>query len=152
MAQCQGSAKVIRYPIMKIIEAIFSKHVNKYKEIVKIIPKHLSEISKSMTDESRYNGLQHNVISYKGCWLTQKKGRGRFNIKTLSYQYRNYPYKCKMVVRPSHLYNGNSYTDKTTSLYWVDPRDLFLYVTEQSLSMTGDESVYGAQPIDVQLR
>ena len=33
----------------------------------------------------------------------------------------NFHYKYKTVVRPSYLYNGNSYTGKTTSLYWDEP-------------------------------
>ena len=39
------------------------------------------------------------------------------NIKTGLPRYRYYHYKDKTVVRPSYLYNGNSYTGKTTSLY-----------------------------------
>ena len=41
----------------------------------------------------------------------------RFNIKILSYQYRN----CadKTILQPFYPHSGNSYTDKVTSLYWV---------------------------------
>ena len=38
-----------------------------------------------------------------------------------SYQYRKSHYRDKTVLRPSpsYLHNGISYTDKTTSLYWI---------------------------------
>ena len=34
-------------------------------------------------------------------------------------------------MRPSYLYNGNSYTRKTASLYWDDPWLLFAYSTKE---------------------
>ena len=43
----------------------------------------------------------------------------RFNIKMTSYQYRKSHCGDKTILRPSYLNNGNSYTDKTTSLYWI---------------------------------
>ena len=46
---------------------------------------------------------------------------GWFNVKGLSYWCRDSDYTDERVVRLSHLYNGNSYTDETTSLYWVSP-------------------------------
>ena len=42
----------------------------------------------------------------------------RFNIKMSSYQYRKSHCGDKTVVRSSYLYNGISYTGKT-SLYWI---------------------------------
>ena len=42
-----------------------------------------------------------------------------FNIKMLSYQYRKSHCGDKMILRPSYLHNGISYTGKTTSLYWI---------------------------------
>ena len=36
-----------------------------------------------------------------------------------SYQYKNSHYKDKTVPTPSHLYNENSYTGNTSSLYWI---------------------------------
>ena len=49
--------------------------------------------------------------------------RGRFNIKTPSHQNRDSHYKDETVSWPSHLYNGNSYTGKVTSLYGISPQD-----------------------------
>ena len=43
----------------------------------------------------------------------------QFNIKMPSYQYRKSHCGDKTVVRSSYLHNGNSYTSKTTSLYWI---------------------------------
>ena len=37
-------------------------------------------------------------------------------------RYEDFHYKDETVVRPSYLYNGNSYTGKTTPLYWDGPR------------------------------
>ena len=42
----------------------------------------------------------------------------------LSYQYRNSHYEDKTVSRPYPLYNGNPYTGKTSSSYWIDPLEL----------------------------
>ena len=42
-----------------------------------------------------------------------------FNIKMSSYQYRKSHCGDKMILRPSYLHNGISYTGKTTSLYWI---------------------------------
>ena len=74
----------------------------------------------------------HNGISYTGkmtslYWIRalislptcQWCPESTFNIKMSSYKYRDSHYKDKMVVKPSHLYNGNSYTGKMTSLYWI---------------------------------
>ena len=36
--------------------------------------------------------------------------------------YRDSIYKDEMAWRPSHLYNGNLYTGKTSSLYWESPQ------------------------------
>ena len=43
----------------------------------------------------------------------------RFNIKMTSYQYRKFHCGDKTILRPSYLHIGISYTDKTTSLYWI---------------------------------
>ena len=44
---------------------------------------------------------------------------GRINIKMSSYQYRKSHCGDKTILRPSYLHNGISYSDKTTSLYWI---------------------------------
>ena len=48
---------------------------------------------------------------------------GRFNIKTLSYRYRDFHYKEEMVSWLSYLYNRYFFTGKMTSIYcwprWV---------------------------------
>ena len=41
-----------------------------------------------------------------------------------SYQYRKAHCGDKAILRPSYLYNGISYTGKTTSLYWIRARAL----------------------------
>ena len=45
--------------------------------------------------------------------------RPRFNIKMISYQYRKSHCGDKMILWPSYLHNGISYTGKMTSLYWI---------------------------------
>ena len=42
-----------------------------------------------------------------------------FSIKKSSYYYRKYHCGYKMILRPSYLHNGISYTGKTASLYWI---------------------------------
>ena len=64
------------------------------------------------------------ILSYGNdyMWLlvTNAKSPGpRFNIKMISYQYRKSHCGDKMILRPSYLHNGISYTGKTTSLYWI---------------------------------
>ena len=44
-----------------------------------------------------------------------------FNIKMSSYQYRKSHCGDKMVIRPSYLHNGISFTGKMASLYWISP-------------------------------
>ena len=46
----------------------------------------------------------------------------RLNVEELSYQDKNYHYKDKTVMRPSYLYNGNSYPGKTAFSYWDNPQ------------------------------
>ena len=43
----------------------------------------------------------------------------QFNLKMTSYQYRKSHCGAKMILRPSHLHNGISYTGKRPSLYWI---------------------------------
>ena len=45
-----------------------------------------------------------------------------FNIKMLSYQYWKSHCGHKTVIRLSYIYKENSYTGKTTSLYWISPQ------------------------------
>ena len=63
---------------------------------------------------------------YHGCWaLSQYKD-------SLS-MYVDFPYKDKMVVRPSYLYNGNSYSCNMTSLYWDGPLIPWPFVSPENL-------------------
>ena len=57
-----------------------------------------------------------------------------FNIKMSSYQYRKSHCGDKTILRPSYLHNGISYTDKTTSLYWIRPQDINRCVTDHAKS------------------
>ena len=43
----------------------------------------------------------------------------QFNIKIPSYQYRKSHCGDKMILWPSHLHSGTSYTGKATYLYWI---------------------------------
>ena len=54
----------------------------------------------------------------------------RFNIKMTSYQYRKSHCGDKTVVWSSYLLIGISYTGKMTSLYWIRPRRLFLWLLQ----------------------
>ena len=46
-----------------------------------------------------------------------REPRGLFQYKSL-FRYRNSQCKDKIIIRPSYLHNGNSYTSKMASLYW----------------------------------
>ena len=60
------------------------------------------------------------VITHRGDFCLQFRWQGPwFNIKMSSYQYRKSHCGDKMILRPSYLHNGISYTSKTTSLYWI---------------------------------
>ena len=71
------------------------------------------------TDGSRYTTVQYNTILY----TAQKKEEHRLdsgpsiNIIDLLSWYRDSQDKDKTVVRLSHLYDGNPYIGKMTSLY-----------------------------------
>ena len=43
-----------------------------------------------------------------------------FTMKTLSSWYRDSHYKPEIVVRPSQVYNGDSYIPKTASFNWIE--------------------------------
>ena len=74
-------------------------------------------------DCSALSGKQHESLT--GVWgivawvLSQYKNH-------LS-RYGDSHYKDKKVVRLSYIYNGNSYTDKMTSLYWISPLMFFFW-------------------------
>ena len=62
-------------------------------------------------------------VSIHICYLTNTCNplmeiRGLSQRKDGLFRYGDFHYKDQMVVRPSYLYNGYSYTGKTTSLYW----------------------------------
>ena len=57
------------------------------------------------------------------CRTTIMTPGGWINIKMSSYQYRKSHCGDKMILRPSYLHNGISYTGKTTSLYWIGALD-----------------------------
>ena len=48
-------------------------------------------------------------------------------------RYGDFHYKDETVIRPSHLYNGNSHIGKTTSLYWY--KTLAPCITRSSATM-----------------
>ena len=52
---------------------------------------------------------------------------GWFNIKIASYQYRKSYYGHRMILRPSYLCSGISYTGKTASWYWTGPLSLNIW-------------------------
>ena len=51
--------------------------------------------------------------------ITHQPPGPRFNIKTTSYQYRKSHCGDKMILWPSYLHNGISFTGKMSSLYWI---------------------------------
>ena len=51
----------------------------------------------------------------------------------LSYQYGKSHCGDKTIIRSSYLHNGNSYTGKTTSLYWITALGNYFFSTENSL-------------------
>ena len=70
----------------------------------------------------------HSIVCLTVCSGSQQRNHqisaftspeGRFNIKMSSYQYRNSQCGDKTILLPSYIHNGISYTDKTTSLYWM---------------------------------
>ena len=63
-------------------------------------------------NKSKYVGIRYDT------WEQTKTSRGWFNIKT-SYQYGKSHCGYKMILRPSYLHNGISYTGKMTYLYWI---------------------------------
>ena len=65
-----------------------------------------------------------SMVSYPGIWpvYTQQPGPC-LNIKTVFPGMDIFHDQIKTVVRPSYLYNGDSYTVKTTSLYKGGPLD-----------------------------
>ena len=59
-----------------------------------------------------------------------------FNIKITSYQYRKSHCGDKMILQPSNLHNGISYTGKMTSLYWIRALVCFILLCHRSMGGT----------------
>ena len=56
--------------------------------------------------------VQYSALSiYFGIWAS-------FHYKDRLFKYGHFRFKDETVVKPSYLYNGNFYTDKTASLHW----------------------------------
>ena len=68
-----------------------------------------------------YAEFSHQPMTrFLGCYVKfifEKWPGPRFNIKMTSYQYRKSHCGDKMILWPSYLHNGISYTGKMTSLY-----------------------------------
>ena len=64
-----------------------------------------------------------NCRKFKSWWIGEARVKlssgPRFNIKMLSYQCSKSHCGYKTILQPSYLQNGNSYTGKMTSLYWI---------------------------------
>ena len=70
-----------------------------------------------------------------------------FTKKTPSYGYRDPHYKPKTVWRPSHVYNGNPYTDKTASS-WIEAQpELHHSCVSVCLSIVSSLSINSHTPI-----
>ena len=89
-------------------------------------------------------GLGLNVLKQVGsvlhmlltCIMVINPG-GWFNIKMSSYQYRKSHYGDKMIIRPSYLHNGISYTGKMSSLYWIRAQGICSqYLTSEETIIT----------------
>ena len=70
----------------------------------------------------RGNGYYYKVnpLQRPGCW---------FDIKIPSYQYR-ISYWDKIILWPSYLHNGISYTGKTMCLYWIKALKSHVNITQ----------------------
>ena len=66
--------------------------------------------------DSNHTLIRHERMGSMSNW---RWSRGWFNTKMPSYQYRNSHCGDKMILWLSYLHNGNSYTDKIMSLYWI---------------------------------
>ena len=67
-------------------------------------------------------------VRYRVFFVSSQSG-GRFNKKISSYQYRKSHCGDKMILRPSYLHNGISYTGKMTSLFWIGALIYILYLS-----------------------
>ena len=65
----------------------------------------------------------HVVLEKDSCF--KMAARVLFLYKNWLFRHKDFHCKDKMVVRSSYLYNGNSYTGKTASLYWEVPGVIF---------------------------
>ena len=82
------------------------------------------------TGDSMHKGpvICHDIIIDTRAHLLLHPG-GWFNKKMSSYQYRKSLCGDKMILRPSYLHNGISYTGKMTSLYWIRALELHVFCT-----------------------
>ena len=65
------------------------------------------------------NDEQHQLFTLGDMRTLVQEAGPWFNIKMSSYRHRKSHCGDKMILRPSYLHNGISYTDKMISLYWI---------------------------------
>ena len=78
-------------------------------------------------------GIQNSDNETRILFRRFTKDRIPSQYKDCLFGYRGSHYKDETVVRPSHLYNGNPNTVKTTCLYWDGPwprhiKSIYVYV------------------------
>ena len=88
----------------------FSSGVNSLLQKYFKMPNFLSHVQYWPLNMMTYHIFPFPQVLQPGPW---------FNIKMSFYQYRKYHCGDKMILRPSYLHNGITYTDKMTSLYWI---------------------------------
>ena len=99
---------------IKLLSLLLSLSILTISTISDIFAPIINNEDKHSDKQWKWLGCQFDTkaLSYKctGPW---------FNIKMSSYQYRKSHCGDKTVVRWSYLHNGNSYTGKMSSLYWI---------------------------------
>ena len=98
------------------------------KEAIKSIKENHPTTNILLVQPPHHNQRHQHNIHRKTRWQPE----GSFNIEMSSYQYRNSHCGEKTILWPSYLHNGNSYTGKMTSLYWI--RALEIIAKEEEIN------------------
>ena len=86
--------------------------------VVSGIHRKVTRILSSQRDLIRFNIQCNSIVDTAWKWRMWEKDQAPSQYKDHISRYGDFHYKEKMLMRPSYLYNGNSYTENTASLYW----------------------------------
>ena len=126
---CNGTVDLLLSQVRHDFSHIDIKKIHRVSII--LLGTNFSEILIEIQNFSFTKNAAENIVWEMGAILSRWRWANitclsppglRVNIKTVLPGYRNSHIKDKTVLRPSYLYNGNFYADKTAFIHWDGSR------------------------------